>query len=170
MAADCPLYYLSPLLPYPRSLPRPCACVTTTQLVCESFRSFPQFGNVAEERKRYSFFNLQRRLPQASQSHVLFFYLWVANLSFIIRLGISTVAHGVYCSPLTTTHRIKKELSICQSLLCLDLVSFPVLSQITYTTDRFIHSEHFLSKLSLIFIFKISHDPKQPLWKPHSSC
>ena len=32
---------------------------------------------------------------------------------------------------LTTTHRIKKELSICQSLLCLDLVSFPVLSQIT---------------------------------------
>ena len=30
----------------------------------------------------------------------------------------------------TTTHRIKKELSICQSLQCLDLVSFPVLSQI----------------------------------------
>ncbi|KAK4563584.1 hypothetical protein RGQ29_005920, partial [Quercus rubra] len=30
----------------------------------------------------------------------------------------------------TTTHRIKKELSVCQSLLCLDLVSFPVLSQI----------------------------------------
>ena len=28
------------------------------------------------------------------------------------------------------SHRIKKELSICQSLLCLDLVSFPVLSQI----------------------------------------
>ena len=28
------------------------------------------------------------------------------------------------------THRIKKELSICQSSLCLDLVSFPVLSQI----------------------------------------
>ena len=27
-------------------------------------------------------------------------------------------------------HRIKKELSICQSLLCLDLVSFPMLSQI----------------------------------------
>ncbi|RHZ62751.1 hypothetical protein Glove_335g36 [Diversispora epigaea] len=32
--------------------------------------------------------------------------------------------------PCTTTHRIRKELSICQSLLCLDLVSFPVLSQI----------------------------------------
>ena len=31
---------------------------------------------------------------------------------------------------LKTTHRIKKELSICQSSLCLDLVSFPVLSQI----------------------------------------
>ena len=28
------------------------------------------------------------------------------------------------------THRIKKQLSICQSSLCLDLVSFPVLSQI----------------------------------------
>jgi len=36
------------------------------------------------------------------------------------------VAHE--CS--TTNHKIKKELSICQSLLCLDLVSFPVLSQI----------------------------------------
>ena len=32
--------------------------------------------------------------------------------------------------PRSTTHRIKKELSICQSLLCLDLVRFPVLSQI----------------------------------------
>ena len=32
--------------------------------------------------------------------------------------------------PCLTTHKIKKELSICQSLLCLDLVSFPVLSQI----------------------------------------
>ena len=29
-----------------------------------------------------------------------------------------------------TTPRIKNELSICQSVLCLDLVSFPVLSQI----------------------------------------
>lgn len=36
------------------------------------------------------------------------------------------MAHA--CS--TTTHIIKKELSICQSLMCLDLVSFPVLSQI----------------------------------------
>ena len=32
--------------------------------------------------------------------------------------------------PCTTTSRIKKEQSICQSLLCLDLVSCPVLSQI----------------------------------------
>ena len=30
----------------------------------------------------------------------------------------------------TTTHKIKKELSICQSSLCLALKSFPVLSQI----------------------------------------
>ena len=33
-------------------------------------------------------------------------------------------------STCTTTHRIKKELSMCQSSQCLDLVSFPVLSQI----------------------------------------
>ena len=31
---------------------------------------------------------------------------------------------------MVTTHKIKKELSICQSSSCLDLVSFPVLSQI----------------------------------------
>ena len=30
--------------------------------------------------------------------------------------------------PCTTTHRVKKVLSICQFLPCLDLVSFPVLS------------------------------------------
>ena len=29
------------------------------------------------------------------------------------------------------THRIKKELSICQSVLCLDLVSFPVLRNLS---------------------------------------
>ena len=41
--------------------------------------------------------------------------------------------------PCTTTHKIKKELSICQSSLCLDLVSFPVLSQIkeNYKVDSF---------------------------------
>ena len=32
--------------------------------------------------------------------------------------------------PCTATHRIKKKLSICQCLLCLDLESVPVLSQI----------------------------------------
>ena len=37
---------------------------------------------------------------------------------------------------LANTHKIKKELSICQSLLCLDLVSFPVLSQIKPQAPR----------------------------------
>ena len=32
--------------------------------------------------------------------------------------------------PCTATHRIKKKLSICQCLLCLDMESVPVLSQI----------------------------------------
>ena len=36
------------------------------------------------------------------------------------------------------THRIKKELSICQSSLCLDLVSFPVLSQIKPQAPRLV--------------------------------
>ena len=33
-------------------------------------------------------------------------------------------------TPASNTHRIKKELSICQSFQCPDLVRFPVLSQI----------------------------------------
>jgi hypothetical protein len=39
-----------------------------------------------------------------------------------------------------------KELSICQSLLCLDLVSFPVLSQITLLPSTLL-KERYLSKL-----------------------
>ena len=35
-----------------------------------------------------------------------------------------------FCTPPTTTHEIKKELSICQSFSCPGLVRFPVLSQI----------------------------------------
>ena len=51
---------------------------------------------------------------------------------------------------LTTTHRIKKELSICQSLLCLDLVSFPVLSQITFDTSH--RPTHFLVRLEQLHV------------------
>jgi hypothetical protein len=40
------------------------------------------------------------------------------------------------------THRIKKELSICQSFLCLDLVSFPVLSQIKPQAPDSSNQEH----------------------------
>jgi hypothetical protein len=42
---------------------------------------------------------------------------------------VHSVSNQILCV-MVTTHKIKKELSICQSLLCLDLVSFPVLSQI----------------------------------------
>eukprot|EP00347_Sterkiella_histriomuscorum_P023354 403334965 len=52
-----------------------------------------------------------------------------AKVSFVN--GINQTNHSTNQErPCTTTHRIKKELSICQSSLCLDLVSFPVLSQI----------------------------------------
>ncbi|RAL06513.1 hypothetical protein BO97DRAFT_30932, partial [Aspergillus homomorphus CBS 101889] len=37
-----------------------------------------------------------------------------------------------------TIQKIKKELPICQSLLCLDLVSFPVLSQIKPQAPRLV--------------------------------
>jgi hypothetical protein len=46
------------------------------------------------------------------------------------RLADTLVPALMGSSANTFTHRIKKELSICQSSLCLDLVSFPVLSQI----------------------------------------
>ena len=45
----------------------------------------------------------------------------------------------------TTTHKIKKELSICQSLLCLDLVSFPVLSQIKPQAPRLVRCSRSLN-------------------------
>src|SRR3954465_1988834 len=51
-------------------------------------------------------------------------HLWVAT-----RISLE-FATPQWHMAFTTTHKIKKELSICQSLLCLDLVSFPVLSQI----------------------------------------
>eukprot|EP00830_Metopus_es_P019296 TRINITY_DN705_c0_g1_i2.p1 TRINITY_DN705_c0_g1~~TRINITY_DN705_c0_g1_i2.p1 ORF type:complete len:261 (+),score=-8.34 TRINITY_DN705_c0_g1_i2:276-1058(+) len=45
--------------------------------------------------------------------------------------GINQTNHSTNQErPCTTTQQIKKELSICQSFYCLDLVSFPVLSQI----------------------------------------
>ena len=39
-------------------------------------------------------------------------------------------------------HRIKKELSICQSLICLDLVSFPVLSHVPFTQGKLTAKEN----------------------------
>eukprot|EP00831_Metopus_contortus_P079743 TRINITY_DN7_c0_g1_i34.p1 TRINITY_DN7_c0_g1~~TRINITY_DN7_c0_g1_i34.p1 ORF type:complete len:236 (+),score=-19.23 TRINITY_DN7_c0_g1_i34:611-1318(+) len=51
------------------------------------------------------------------------------KVSFVI--GINQTNHSTNQErPCTTTHRIKKELSICQSCQCLDLVNFSVLSQI----------------------------------------
>ena len=45
--------------------------------------------------------------------------------------GIKQINHSYNQErPCTTTQKIKKWLSTCQALLCLDLVSFPVLSQI----------------------------------------
>ena len=45
--------------------------------------------------------------------------------------GINLTNHSTNQQrPCTTSHRIVKELSVCQSFPCPDLVSFPVLSQI----------------------------------------
>jgi hypothetical protein len=48
-----------------------------------------------------------------------------------------------------TTQKIKKELSICQSLFCLDLVSFPVLSQIKPQAPIFSKQPKLLDGLTL---------------------
>ena len=55
--------------------------------------------------------------------------MWQAKVSFAN--GITQPNHFTNQKrPCSTTHRIEKGLSICQSLLCLDLVRFPVLSPI----------------------------------------
>jgi hypothetical protein len=82
-----------------------------------------------------------------SRISFFFFFCWIGKLFFFYK-GVSPQfddvalfifhkhrladksALGGVAWVYFTTHRIKKELSICQSLLRPDLVSFPVLSQI----------------------------------------
>ena len=52
------------------------------------------------------------------------------EVDIIIAIGPTTFDGTGVFSFSTTTHLIKKELSICQSSKCPDPVSFPVLSQI----------------------------------------
>ena len=62
---------------------------------------------------------------------------WEADISLVI--GINQTNHSTNQErPCTTVHRIKKELSICPSRLCPDLVTFPVLSQIKPHTPRLV--------------------------------
>ena len=62
---------------------------------------------------------------------------WEAEISPVI--GINQTNHSTDQErPCTTVHRIKKELSICPSRLCPDLVTFPVLSQIKPHTPRLV--------------------------------
>jgi|SaaInl59LU_5_DNA_1037362.scaffolds.fasta_scaffold30697_1 hypothetical protein len=62
---------------------------------------------------------------------------WEAEISFVI--GINQTNHSTNQEwPCTTVQRIKKELSICQSQLRPDLVTFPVLSQIKPHTPRLV--------------------------------
>jgi len=54
-------------------------------------------------------------------------------------IGINQTNHSTNQErPCTTVQRIKKELSICQSRLRPDLVTFPVLSQIKPHTPRLV--------------------------------
>jgi hypothetical protein len=57
--------------------------------------------------------------PQACSVQL---YFWLAGFIWLVWL------FDLYTSNIWS--KKKKELSVCQSLLCLDLVSFPVLSQI----------------------------------------
>lgn len=62
---------------------------------------------------------------------------WEADISLVI--GINQTNHSTNQErPCTTIHRIKKELSICPSQQCPDLVTFPVLSQIKPHTPRLV--------------------------------
>ncbi|KAL0098588.1 hypothetical protein PUN28_020544 [Cardiocondyla obscurior] len=54
----------------------------------------------------------------------------IGNADALPRTSPKTSLNHSIERPCTTTHRIKKELSICQSFRCLGLVRFPVLSQI----------------------------------------
>ena len=62
---------------------------------------------------------------------------WEAEISLVI--GINQTNHSTNQErPCTTVQRIKKELSICQSQLRPDLVTFRVLSQIKPHTPRLV--------------------------------
>lgn len=62
---------------------------------------------------------------------------WEAEVSLVI--GINQTNHSTNQErPCTTIHRIKKELSVCPSQLCPDLVTFPALSQIKPHTPRLV--------------------------------
>jgi hypothetical protein len=62
---------------------------------------------------------------------------WEADVSLVI--GINQTNHSTNQErPCTTVHRIKKELSICQSQLRPDLVTFPALSQIKPHTPHLV--------------------------------
>ena len=62
---------------------------------------------------------------------------WEADVSLVI--GINQTNHSTNQErPCTTVHKIKKELSICQSQLRPDLVTFPALSQIKPHTPRLV--------------------------------
>ena len=75
--------------------------------------------------------------------------MWQAKVSFFN--GINQPNHSTNQKrPCSTTHRIKKELSICQSLLFLDLVKFPVLSPIRPQAPLLlVPFRHFLLSFSL---------------------
>ena len=62
---------------------------------------------------------------------------WEVEVSLVI--GINQTNHSTNQErPCTTIQRIKKELSVCPSHQCPDLVTFPVLSQIKPHTPHLV--------------------------------
>ena len=61
------------------------------------------------------------------------------TVSFVIEINLTSQNTNKE-RPCTTSHQIMKEPSTCQSCLCPDLVSFPVLSQIKPQAPRLVVS------------------------------
>jgi len=85
----------------------------------------------------------QRKSRPAGATHALLVFeaggYWEAKITLVI--GINQTNHSTNQErPCTTVQRIKKGLSVCQSLPRSDPVTFPVLSQIKPHTPRLVVS------------------------------
>jgi hypothetical protein len=108
---------------------------------------------------------------------LLFNRKWSRSLSELTRQITPPTKNGHAPPPI----EIKKELSICQSLLCLDLVSFPVLSQIkpqapllvcpSVNSFKFQPCDHTPPRTQRLVVsrksLRRSYDKRNPIIGPH---